>query len=111
MYLDCDDPCKKWRARPMKTCCALGLAVGLGCTAIADVSVSQAQDFGYISLPSCSATHSSCISDSTSFPSNNIKIADDYCHTRCEQKFNYCQYRSEPIDRCIDRLATCRARC
>ncbi|MGA7912517.1 MAG: DUF2254 family protein [Candidatus Dormiibacterota bacterium] len=56
-------------------------------------------------------TRSICVSDCRSLPSNNIKIAYDYCHTRCEQKLNYCQYRSEAIDRCIHRLATCRARC
>ncbi len=79
----------------MKTSCAFLLATGIGCATIADVSLSRAQDLmriGYTSSPSYFVTHSACFSDSRSSPSTYIKVADDYCSTRCDQQFNYCQY-------------------
>ena len=109
-----DDPRKKWRARPMKTSCAFLLATGIGCATIADASLSRAQDLiriGYTSSPSCSVTHSTCFSDRRSSPSTHIRVADDYCTTRCDQRFKYCQYRGESFDYCVERLKTCRAGC
>jgi len=98
----------------MKMSCAFLLATGIGCATIADVSPSRAQDLipiGYTSSPSCSVTQSACFSDSRWSSSAYIKVADDYCNTRCDQQFNYCQYRGESFDDCVDRLHACRAGC
>jgi len=89
------------------------LATGIGSATMADVSLSRAQDLmrvGYTSWPFCSVT-SGCFSDSRSSLSADMKVADDYCNTRCDQQFNYCRYRDRPFDYCLDRLKTCRARC
>lgn len=40
-----------------------------------------------------------------------IKVADDYCNSRCGQLFNYCQYRHESLAHCMRGLIKCRANC
>jgi len=102
------------RARPMKTSCAFLLATGIGCATIADISLSRAQDLiriDWTSSPSCSVPYNACFSDSRSSASAYIKVADDYCTTRCDQQFNYCQYRGRSFNYCEHRLRACRAGC
>jgi hypothetical protein len=101
-------------ARPMKTSCAFLLAAGIGCATLAKVTVSPAQDLipiGHTLSPSCSVTQGACFSDSRSSSSTRIKVADDYCNTHCDQRFNYCQYRGGSLDDCVERLRVCRAAC
>lgn len=40
-----------------------------------------------------------------------MKIADDYCNSRCIQRFNYCRYSGGSEDRCLYQLVHCRANC
>jgi hypothetical protein len=98
----------------MKTSFAVLLATAIGCATVADASASRAQDFmriGYDPSPPCSVTGSACFSGRGSPSSAHIRVADDYCTTRCYQQFKYCQYRRESFDDCGDRLKTCLARC
>jgi hypothetical protein len=41
----------------------------------------------------------------------NVKLADDYCNSRCVQRFNYCQYSGGSADHCIRQFVHCRANC
>jgi VIT family len=50
------------------------------------------------------------ISEERPLPRHN-RVADDYCTTRCNQRFNYCQYRGESPDRCARKLIICRRDC
>jgi hypothetical protein len=44
-------------------------------------------------------------------PVNEVKVADDYCNSRCEQQFNYCQYRGASLEHCTRALIICRKDC
>ena len=96
----------------MKTSCAFVLAAAIGFASVTDASPSSMQDvlrIDYTPSPSCSVT--ACFTGRGSPPSARIRVADDYCTTRCYQQFKYCQYRRESFDDCGDRLKTCLARC
>jgi hypothetical protein len=41
----------------------------------------------------------------------NIKLADDYCNSRCIRWFNYCRYSGGSADHCLYQLVQCRANC
>lgn len=41
----------------------------------------------------------------------SIRLADDYCNTRCNHQFEYCRYRGGSHDHCQRVLVTCRANC
>jgi len=86
-------------------------AAGIAVAATAGVAWLPAQDVMRANFASCSAISSACLSSYKSSPSDPVKLADDYCNTRCEQKFNYCQYRGETHEHCAAWLATCRSRC
>jgi hypothetical protein len=51
------------------------------------------------------------ISEKTTLPSKYIRLADDYCNSRCDQRFNYCRYHGESLDTCSQLLITCRKDC
>lgn len=40
-----------------------------------------------------------------------MRMADDYCNSRCNQRFDYCQYRRESSEHCTRELIRCRANC
>ena len=56
---------------------------------------------------------SSSLLDSNTSPRTigTIKIADDYCNSRCIQRFNYCKYSGGSTDHCLYQLVHCRANC
>jgi hypothetical protein len=99
----------------MKTSCAFLLATAIGCAAVAHASPSPApahdlMPIGYPASPPCSVSQGICAVDRTS-PPPRMRVADDYCTTRCDRQFKYCQYRGQPSDYCADRLKTCISRC
>lgn len=78
------------------------------------ISLSPSQDF---LRSSCNASLSrfedpgACVCHGTLSPDNSMKVAVGYCNELCYQRFNYCQYRDEPHDRCARRLVRCLANC
>jgi hypothetical protein len=72
-------------------------AAGIAFSIVVEFSPLQAR-LGYTSLLHCSAPmYVPFLSEGLS-PSKSIKLADDYCNTRCDQRFNYCRYRGESFD-------------
>jgi hypothetical protein len=71
------------------------LALAIGCAGIASLSFARETV-----LPGNAQTEP-----------KGIRVADDYCNTRCEREFNYCRYRNQPAELCDRRLVICRSRC
>jgi hypothetical protein len=42
---------------------------------------------------------------------DRTKLADDFCNARCDQHFNYCEYRGGSPEHCNRLLVRCRANC
>jgi hypothetical protein len=58
-----------------------------------------------------SPSYGACAAENAASPSGSVRLADDYCNARCEQQFNYCQYRGESRDHCARLLINCRRNC
>src|SRR5690349_17354014 len=53
----------------------------------------------------CSLTSCASVSQKGVPPASKaIRLADDYCNTRCDQKFNYCLYLGKSVDTCSEAL-------
>jgi hypothetical protein len=90
------------------------LTAGIICITLADTSPLRARDSIWpeiAPMPVCPTTGATRPVEGKWRPVKDIEVADDYCNARCDQQFDYCRYRDEPLERCIRRLATCRARC
>jgi hypothetical protein len=92
-----------------RTTCLL-VAAGMACAIIADEPQIQAKEAFFL-LTHRLALQSASVSEETSSSSQYVRVADDYCNTRCEQQFKYCQYRAESPDHCVRVLTKCRANC
>jgi len=98
----------------MKPTVRLFLTIGISCLTYADISPSSAVDFMWpvaAPPPRCITGTGAWAVEGNSRCARDIKVADDYCNMRCDQQFNYCRFRDEPMERCVRRLATCRSRC
>jgi len=91
--------CRAWLAR----------AAGMICTTVVVICPLQ----GKVSYQprDCSPIYCASVADKTLSPSDSDRLADDYCNTRCDQQFNYCQYRGESRDYCARLLINCRRNC
>jgi hypothetical protein len=85
------------------------VAAVTACAIIADVPQLQARDA--FSPVNRFALQSDSVSKKTTSPSQYIRVADDYCNSRCDQQFKYCQYRAESRENCVRLLTKCRANC
>jgi len=94
----------------MRICCVIVLAAEAYSLNIAAVTSLFARD-GNASWHNCSAVPCVAISETSRSLSKNITVADDYCHTRCDQRYEYCLYRGESRDHCMHRLAVCKSQC
>jgi len=59
----------------------------------------------------CPSGYCASVAQNAASPSGSVRLADDYCNARCEQQFNYCQYRGESRDHCARLLINCRRNC
>jgi hypothetical protein len=87
------------RLDDMKTYPAL-LALAAGATAAMIVVIASLQAKDSFEPRDCSSIYCASITENATSPSGSLRLADDYCNTRCEQQFNYCQYRRESRDHC-----------
>jgi len=87
----------------------LGLAAGVAGATIVVIAPLQAKDGSQPS--SCSSGYCASVAPNAGSPSGSVRLADDYCNARCEQQFNYCQYRGESLDTCARLLINCRRNC
>jgi hypothetical protein len=78
-------------------------------TAATDAQSPYAQSAGRSKPSDHLLLHS--VPEEATLPSGDIRLADDYCNSRCDQQFNYCRYRGESLDRCFEQLITCRKDC
>jgi hypothetical protein len=98
------------RLDDMKTYPAL-LALAAGATAAMIVVIAPLQAKDSFEPRDCSSIYCASITENATSPSGSLRLADDYCNTRCEQQFNYCQYRRESRDHCARLLINCRRNC
>jgi hypothetical protein len=98
------------RLDDMKTYPAL-LALAAGATAAMIVVIAPLQAKDSFEPRDCSSIYCASITENARSPSGSLRLADDYCNTRCEQQFNYCQYRRESRDHCARLLINCRRNC
>ena len=92
-----------------RTTCLL-VAAGTAFAIIADVPQMQAKEACFL-VTHRFAPQSASVSEKTWSSSQYVRVADDYCNTRCDQQFNYCIYRGESVDTCSQRLVYCRRNC
>jgi hypothetical protein len=94
----------------MKTYAALP-ALAAGATAAMIVVIAPLQAKDSFQPRNCSSIYYASTAENDTSPSGSVRLADDYCNTRCVQQFNYCQYRGESRDHCARVLINCRRNC
>jgi hypothetical protein len=94
----------------MKTCAALP-ALAAGATAAMIVVMAPLQAKDSFQPRDCPSVYCASIVENATSSSGLVRLADDYCNTRCDQQFNYCQYRRESRDHCARWLINCRRNC
>ncbi len=87
----------------------LALAVGAIGAMMVVIAPLQAKDS--FQPRDCSSIYCASIAENATSPSGSVRLADDYCNARCDQQFNYCQYRGESRDYCARLLINCRRNC